>query len=58
MRMTNEKEDEHDVLVDKHDRVKDRMTVYDMEVMMKKLSEKKLHGQGDQGDDARLWVMG
>jgi len=54
--MTNEKEDEHDVLVDKHDRVKDRMTVYDMEVMMKKLNEKKLHGQGDQGDDARRWA--
>ena len=54
--MTNEKEDEHDVLVDKHDRVKYRMAVYDMEVMMKKLNEKKLHDRGDQGDDARLWA--
>ena len=54
--MTNEKEDKHDVLVDKHDRVKYRMAVYDMEVMMKKLNEKKLHGRGDQGDDARLWA--
>ena len=56
MRVTNEKEDEHDVLVDKHDRVKYRMAVYGMEVMMKKLNEKKLQGRGDQGDDARLWA--